>query len=60
MQGLLGDKTIDVYSYARLPPGASKEEVAQNLATLKKEGLFKEVGASELSAATLDIFHKVI
>ena len=59
IQQILGDKQIDVYAPARLPPGAPKEEVFQTYAQLKKEGLFREVGASELSAATLEIFHKV-
>jgi pyridoxine 4-dehydrogenase len=56
---ILGDKEIDVFSYARLPSGISKEQVFKNLATLKKEGLFREAGASELSASTLEIMHKV-
>ncbi len=59
MKELLGDKEIDVYSLARLQPGMDKEQIFTNLKTLKEEGLFREVGASELSASTLDIMQKV-
>jgi pyridoxine 4-dehydrogenase len=53
MQAILGDRRIDVYSYARLPPKVPVEEVFGNLETLRKEGLFDAIGASEMSAASL-------
>ncbi|WVR06853.1 hypothetical protein IAU60_003889 [Kwoniella sp. DSM 27419] len=51
-RAILGDKEIDVFSYARLPD--SDEESLKHLVTLQKEGLFKDIGASEMSAETLD------
>ena len=56
------EKDIDVYSPSRLPPNcsdATKVQIFKNMATLQKEGLFKAVGASELSAATLEMVSKV-
>ncbi|WVQ75295.1 hypothetical protein IAR50_004911 [Cryptococcus sp. DSM 104548] len=58
MQEILGDKRIDAYSLARLPD-ASVKEVFTNLKTLKDEGLFDHVAASELSAESLEIAHKI-
>lgn len=58
MKRILGDKEIDVYSLARLPEG-SVEEIFKGLDALKKEGLFGEVGASEMSAPSLEKAHKV-
>lgn len=58
MKRILGDKEIDVYSLARLPEG-SVEEIFKGLDALKKEGLFGEVGASEMSAPSLETAHKV-
>lgn len=38
----LGDKkSIDIYEPARVDPKMKIEDIAQNLATLKNEGLFK-------------------
>ncbi|CAD6566910.1 MAG: hypothetical protein TREMPRED_003114 [Tremellales sp. Tagirdzhanova-0007] len=57
------EKDIDVYSPSRLPPNcsdATKVQIFKNMATLQKEGLFKAVGASELSAATLEMVSKVV
>ena len=59
---LLGDKPIDVYVFARLLPkstAAQKSEAFDTLATLHSEGHFKAVGATELSAASLEILSKV-
>ncbi|OCF43190.1 pyridoxal reductase [Kwoniella heveanensis CBS 569] len=53
VQSILGDKTIDVFSYARLPD-APLEEAFKILVTLQKEGLFKDIGASEMSVESLD------
>lgn len=58
MKKILGDKEIDVYSLARLPEGPV-EDIFKGLDTLKKEGLFGDVGASEMSAASLEKAHKV-
>lgn len=58
MKKILGDKEVDVYSLARLPEGPV-EDIFKGLDTLKKEGLFGEVGASEMSAASLEKAHKV-
>lgn len=58
MKRILGDKEIDVYSLARLPEG-SVEETFKGLDALKKEGLFGEVGASEMSASSLEKAHKI-
>ncbi|KGB78499.1 pyridoxal reductase [Cryptococcus deuterogattii 99/473] len=58
MKRILGDKEIDVYSLARLPEG-SVEEIFKGLDALKKEGLFGEVGASEMSAPSLEKAHKI-
>ena len=57
MKELLG-REPDVYSLGRLPPQAAKEDVFNMLETLRKEGHFRVVGASEIKAATLDILHK--
>ncbi|CAD6569803.1 MAG: hypothetical protein TREMPRED_005456 [Tremellales sp. Tagirdzhanova-0007] len=60
---LLGDKPIDVYVFARLLPkstAAQKSEAFDTLATLHSEGHFKAVGATELSAASLEILSKVL
>ena len=59
MRGILGDVEIDVYSLARFPKDVSKEKIFETLATLKKEGWFKEIGASEISATSLEEMHKV-
>ncbi|KAK8864160.1 hypothetical protein IAR55_001406 [Kwoniella newhampshirensis] len=48
----LGDKEIDVYNLARLPH-APVEDVFKNLVTLQKEGLFREIGASEMGVESL-------
>lgn len=58
MKKILGDKEVDVYSLARLPEGPV-EDIFKGLDTLKKEGLFGEVGASEMSAASLEKARKV-
>jgi hypothetical protein len=43
LKPLLGEKEIDVYSYARLPPIMSKEQIFGDLVTLQKEGWFRAV-----------------
>ncbi|TYJ52209.1 hypothetical protein B9479_007197 [Cryptococcus floricola] len=58
MQEILGDKKLDVFSLARLPD-APVEEVFTNLKTLKDEGLFDSVAASELGAESLEIANKI-
>ena len=63
IRGILGpEKAIDVYSPARLPRNSSeatKVQIFKDLVPLQKEGLFKAVGASEVSAATLELVSKV-
>ncbi|ORY32614.1 NADP-dependent oxidoreductase domain-containing protein [Naematelia encephala] len=59
-KSILGNKVIDVYSAARLPPGVPPEQVFEALKTLKEEGLFIEVGASETSAPTLRKAAKIV
>ncbi|WRT66583.1 uncharacterized protein IL334_003542 [Kwoniella shivajii] len=51
-QDILGDKKIDVYSLARLPE-EPVEKVFQTLESLRKEGLFGAVGASEMGVESL-------
>ncbi|WWC61958.1 uncharacterized protein I303_104544 [Kwoniella dejecticola CBS 10117] len=58
-QEILGDKKIDVYSMARLPEKGSVEEVFTNLETLRKEGLFTAVGASEMGVESLERAQKI-
>lgn len=56
-QELLGDKKIDVYSIARVYKNV--EEIFRDVKVLHDEGLFAEVGASEISAGSLEKAHKV-
>lgn len=56
-QELLGDKKIDVYSIARVYKNV--EEIFRDVKVLHEEGLFVEVGASEISAGSLEKGHKV-
>ncbi|WWC89092.1 uncharacterized protein L201_004010 [Kwoniella dendrophila CBS 6074] len=58
-QEILGDKKIDVYSVARLPHGVSVEEVFNNLETLRKEGLYNAVAASEMGVESLKKAHAI-
>ncbi|OCF60901.1 pyridoxal reductase [Kwoniella mangroviensis CBS 10435] len=58
-QEILGDKKIDVYSLARLSHHASVEEQFTNLETLRKEGLFTAVGASEMGVDSLEKAEKI-
>ncbi|TYJ52207.1 hypothetical protein B9479_007195 [Cryptococcus floricola] len=58
MQEILGDKKLDIFSLGRLPD-APVEEVFANLKTLKDEGLFDGVAASELGAESLEIANKI-
>ncbi|WVF71384.1 hypothetical protein IAT40_006188 [Kwoniella sp. CBS 6097] len=53
VQSILGDKAIDVFSYARLPD-TSIEVPFNVLVKLQKEGLFKDIGVSEMSVESLD------
>lgn len=50
----LGGVPIDVYLPARIRPGADPVAFFRDFDTLRKEGLFGAVGASEISAPTLD------
>nr|XP_031859161.1 uncharacterized protein CI109_005357 [Kwoniella shandongensis]KAA5526233.1 hypothetical protein CI109_005357 [Kwoniella shandongensis] len=50
---ILGDKEIDVFNLARLPE-APIEEIFKGLVTLQKEGLFREIGASEMGVESLE------
>ncbi|EIW70880.1 hypothetical protein M231_05912 [Tremella mesenterica] len=59
INSLLG-RTVDVYSVARLPPGIPIEEVFADLKVLKDEGLCKEIGASEMSAPSLEKANKIV
>ncbi|WWD22667.1 hypothetical protein CI109_107160 [Kwoniella shandongensis] len=59
MQAILGDKSIDIFLLARLESSDAVEESFQNLVTLQKEGLFNEIGASEISAASLERASKI-
>jgi len=56
---LIGRK-IDIYSYARIPDDTPFEKLFENLKTLKEEGWFTEVGASETKAETLEKAHKIV
>ena len=58
-KSILGEKEIDVYSVARMPPGIDKEAIWNLLKSFKEEGLIREVGASELGAASMEQMHKV-
>lgn len=58
-QEILGDKTIDVYMPARLDSKAEVEEIVGELKKLKDEGLFTEVGLSEIKGPTLERASKV-
>ena len=55
----LGDKEIDVISYARILPGTTAEELTQNLVTLRDEGLFRAIGSSETSVKSLEAMSKI-
>lgn len=58
-QSILGDKKMEVVSAARIPPGMDVEDVAKALKTLQEEGYFDYVGASEVSAASVEKMNKV-
>lgn len=58
-QDILGNKTIDVYMPARLDTKASVEEVVGELKKLQDEGLFTELGLSEVKGSTLERANKV-
>ncbi|WVQ75580.1 hypothetical protein IAR50_005207 [Cryptococcus sp. DSM 104548] len=55
---ILGDKAIDVFSLARLP-GTPVEDIFKGLVTLQKEGWFNAIGASEMSAPSLEKASKI-
>ncbi|KAI9639860.1 NADP-dependent oxidoreductase domain-containing protein [Dioszegia hungarica] len=58
-QDILGDKTIDIYLPARIDAEAPIEETMKVLKELKEEGLFTEVGLSEVKGPTLERAYKV-
>ncbi|ODN74525.1 hypothetical protein L202_06898 [Cryptococcus amylolentus CBS 6039] len=55
---ILGDKTIDVFSLARLPD-TPVEDVFKGLVSLQKEGWFNAIAGSEMSAASLEKASKI-
>jgi pyridoxine 4-dehydrogenase len=58
-ESLLGGKKVDVFSYARIPPGVEPEELFTALKQCRDEGLFAAVGASETGVETLEKAQKV-
>ena len=52
-------RQIDIISYARVLPGTTAEELTKNLITLRDEGLFREIGASETNAASLEAMSRL-
>ena len=46
-------------SYTRIIPGTTAEELTKNLVILRDEGLFREIGASETNAKSLEAMSKV-
>ena len=58
-KGYLGAKEIDVVAYARVFPGYTAAQLAQNLVTLRDEGYFREIGASETRVSSLEAMSKI-
>lgn len=58
-QKLLGTKKIDVFLPARIAPHRPVETLFTDMKTLKEEGLFGEVGASEIGLESLKKVEKV-
>ncbi|WVQ75581.1 hypothetical protein IAR50_005208 [Cryptococcus sp. DSM 104548] len=55
---ILGTKTVDVFSLARLP-NIPVEDAFKGLATLQEEGWFNAIAGSEMSAASLEKASKI-
>ncbi|KAK8844779.1 hypothetical protein IAR55_006629 [Kwoniella newhampshirensis] len=59
MGSILGDKIIDIFLTARLEVDIPVEDQFKTLVSLQKEGLFNEIGASEISVASLEQATKI-
>ncbi|RSH81546.1 hypothetical protein EHS25_006168 [Saitozyma podzolica] len=59
-ESLLGGKKVDVFSFARIPPGVEPEELFTALKQCRDEGLFAAVGASETGVETLEKVQKIV
>jgi hypothetical protein len=53
-----GNRPQDIYSSARVPVGKTADDVAKALATLRDEGYFKHIGASEVSVDSIKAMQK--
>lgn len=58
MKKILGDKEIDVYFFVRFFEGLV-EDIFKGLDIFKKEGLFGDVGVSEMSVVLFEKVYKV-